>query len=106
MTEEAEELHRIISASVRDMLDAYRIQAQAGPVTDKALEEILFRAAHGVVQSLVPYPARRLAAAGACGVGPGPARARGLVRIAGRRRRGTNYPQRTVVGMEAQWGAP
>jgi len=24
---EAEELHRIISASVRDMLDAYRIQA-------------------------------------------------------------------------------
>jgi hypothetical protein len=30
---EAEELHRIISASVRDMLDAYRIQAAAGPVT-------------------------------------------------------------------------
>jgi len=29
---EAEELHRIISASVRDMLDAYRIQAQVGPV--------------------------------------------------------------------------
>jgi hypothetical protein len=38
------------------MLDAYRIQASAGPVTDKALEEILFRAAHGVVQSLAPYP--------------------------------------------------
>jgi hypothetical protein len=45
---EAEELHRIISTSVRDMLDAYRIQARAGPVTDKALEEIIFRAAHGV----------------------------------------------------------
>jgi hypothetical protein len=29
MSTEAEELHRIISASVRDMLDAYRIQAQA-----------------------------------------------------------------------------
>jgi hypothetical protein len=28
---EAEEPHRIISASVRDMLDAFRIQAQAGP---------------------------------------------------------------------------
>ncbi len=27
------------------MLDAFRIQAQAGPVTDKALEEIIFRAA-------------------------------------------------------------
>ena len=56
MSTEARELHRIISASVRDMLDAYRIQAQAGPVTDKALEEIIFRAAHGVVQSLAPYP--------------------------------------------------
>jgi hypothetical protein len=26
-------------------------------VSDKALEEIIFRAAHGVVQSLAPYPA-------------------------------------------------
>jgi len=58
MSTEASELHRIISASVRDMLDAYRIQAQAGPVTDRALEEIIFRAAHGVVQSLAPYPVR------------------------------------------------
>ena len=56
MSTEAEELHRIISASVRDMLDAYRIQVQAGPVTDKALEEIVFRAPHGIVQSLAPYP--------------------------------------------------
>jgi hypothetical protein len=37
---EAEELHRIINASVRDMLDAFRIQASAGPVTDQALEEL------------------------------------------------------------------
>jgi hypothetical protein len=44
------------------MLDAYRIQAKAGPVTDKALEEIVFRAEHGVVQSLAPYPrAQRVA---------------------------------------------
>jgi hypothetical protein len=56
MGDEASELHRIISASVRDMLDAYRIQASAGPVTDQALEEILFRASHGVAQSLAPYP--------------------------------------------------
>lgn len=56
MSTGAEEIQRIISASVRDMLDAYRIQASAGPVTDKALDEILFRAAHGVVQSLAPYP--------------------------------------------------
>jgi len=57
MTSEAEEFQRIISESVRDMLDAYRIQASAGPVTDKALEEIIFRTAHGVLQSLAPYPA-------------------------------------------------
>jgi hypothetical protein len=32
MTTEAQELHRIISASVRDMLDAYCIQTQTGPM--------------------------------------------------------------------------
>ena len=57
MTDEAKELHRIIRASVRDMLSAYRIQAQPGPVTDKALEQIIFRAALGIPQSLAPYPA-------------------------------------------------
>jgi hypothetical protein len=57
MSTEAQDLHRVISTSVIDMLDAYRIQASAGPVTDKALEEIIFRAAPGVVQSLAPYPA-------------------------------------------------
>jgi hypothetical protein len=36
MSTDAEELQRIISAAVRDMLDAYRIQAAAGRVTDKA----------------------------------------------------------------------
>jgi hypothetical protein len=62
MSTEAQELHRIISASVRDMLDAYRIQAQAGPVTEQALDAILFRAAHGVLQTLAPYgAAQRLA---------------------------------------------
>jgi len=62
MSTEAEEIHGIISASVRDMLDAYRIQAQARPVTDKALEEIIFWAEHGVEQSLAPYPgAQRVA---------------------------------------------
>jgi hypothetical protein len=30
MSTEARELHRIIRASVRDMLDAYRIQARRG----------------------------------------------------------------------------
>ena len=62
MTEEARELHRIIGATVRDMVSVYRLQAQMGPVTVQALEEILFRAAHGVLQSLAPYPgAQRVA---------------------------------------------
>jgi len=52
---EAEEIQRRISASVRDMLSAYQIRAQAGPVTDEALEDIIFRAAHGVMQSLTTY---------------------------------------------------
>ena len=59
MTDEARDLLRLISASVRDMLSAYRIQAQAGPMTDQALEQILFRAAHPIVTSLAPYPAEQ-----------------------------------------------
>jgi hypothetical protein len=62
MSDEARELHRIISASVRDMLDAYRLQAQAGPVSDQALEEIIFRAAHPVVDRLAAYPVEQRAA--------------------------------------------
>ena len=62
MSDETRELHRIISASVRDRLDAYRIQAQAGPVSDQALEGIIFRAAHPVVDSLAPYSAEQRAA--------------------------------------------
>ena len=62
MSDKARELHRIISASVRDMLDAYRIQAQAGPVSDQALEGIIFRAAHPVVDRLASYPAEQRAA--------------------------------------------
>ena len=43
MTEEARELHRIIGATVRDMVSVYRLQAQVGPMTEQALEGILFR---------------------------------------------------------------
>jgi hypothetical protein len=62
MSTEAHDLYRIISARVRDMLDAYRIQAQAEPVSDQALEGIIFRAAHPVVDSLAPYPTEQRAA--------------------------------------------
>jgi hypothetical protein len=62
MSTETRELHRIIRASVRDMVDAYRLQAQAGPVSDQALEGLIFRAAHPVVDCLAPYPAAERAA--------------------------------------------
>ncbi len=52
MSDETRELHRIISASVRDMPDAYRLQASAGPVTDKALEEMVFRGAQPVMHTV------------------------------------------------------
>ena len=44
------------------MLSAYRIQAQAGPVSDQVLEGILFRAAHPVINILAPYPVEQRAA--------------------------------------------
>jgi hypothetical protein len=62
MSDEARELQRIISATVRDLLSAYHIQAQAGPVSDQALEAILFRAAHPIVNILAPYPTDQRAA--------------------------------------------
>jgi hypothetical protein len=44
------------------MLDAYRLQAQARPVSAQALEGIIFRAAHPIVYSVAPYPAEQRAA--------------------------------------------
>ena len=51
MSDEASELHRIIRASVRDMLDAYRIQAQAGLVRVEAVAVASFAMmeAYGVI---------------------------------------------------------
>ena len=62
MPEEAKKLHRIIRASVRDMLDAYRIQVQVGRLSEQALEAIIFRAAHPIVNSVATYSAEQRAA--------------------------------------------
>jgi hypothetical protein len=59
MSTEAPELHRIIQASVRDMLDAYRLEAQAGPVSAQALERVIFRAATPIADRLAPFSAAR-----------------------------------------------
>jgi hypothetical protein len=42
MSTEAEEIQRIVSASVRDMLDTYRFQALAGPVPTRHLRKSSF----------------------------------------------------------------
>ena len=57
MSTKARDLHEIITASVRDMLDAYRIQAKAGPVREQALEQIIYRGADPIVRKLAPHAA-------------------------------------------------
>ena len=52
---QAEEIHRRISEAVIDMINEFRIQRAAGPLPDNALDQIIFRAAHSIVQVLGPY---------------------------------------------------
>jgi len=62
MTDEARGLHRVIDASGRDMLSAFRIQVQVGRLSEQALEAIMFRAAHPIVNSVATYSAEQRAA--------------------------------------------
>jgi hypothetical protein len=55
MTTPAAEMYRRINEAVIDMINEFRIQRAAGPLPDKALDQIVFRAAHSVVQVLGPY---------------------------------------------------
>ena len=51
MIPDARELHRIITASVRELLETARLEAQAGVVDDAQLERLIFRAAAPIVHS-------------------------------------------------------
>ena len=42
---DARELHRVIAASVRELLETTRLERQAGMVDDAQLERVIFRAA-------------------------------------------------------------
>src|SRR5499427_666321 len=55
MTTPAPEMYRRIDAAVVDMINEFRIQRATGPLPDKALDQIVFRAVHSVVQVLGPY---------------------------------------------------
>ncbi len=48
-------LSRRANEAVIDMINEFRLQRAAGPLPDKALDQIVFRAAHSVVQVLGPY---------------------------------------------------
>jgi hypothetical protein len=49
---DARELHRVITASVRELLETTRLELQAGMVDDAQLERVIFRAAAPIVHSL------------------------------------------------------
>jgi len=52
---QAEEIQRRLSEAVIDMINEFRLQVAWGPLPDKALDHIIFRAAHNIVQVLAPY---------------------------------------------------
>jgi hypothetical protein len=49
---DARELHRVIIASVRELLETARLEAQAGPMDVAEIERLIFRAATPIVQSV------------------------------------------------------
>jgi hypothetical protein len=49
---DARDLHRVITASVRELLETARLEAQAGPMDVAEIERLIFRAATPIVQSV------------------------------------------------------
>jgi hypothetical protein len=54
LTPDARELHRVITASVRELLETARLEAQAGTMDVAEIERLIFRAAAPIVQSVAP----------------------------------------------------
>jgi hypothetical protein len=54
VTPDARALHRVITASVRELLETARLEAQGGPMDEARLERLIFRAATPIVQSVAP----------------------------------------------------
>ena len=51
---DARELHRVITATVRELMETARLEAQAGTVDEAQLERLIFRAAAPIVHSVAP----------------------------------------------------
>jgi hypothetical protein len=54
VTPAARELHSTITASVRELLETARLEAQAGPMDAAQVERLIFRAAAPIVHSVAP----------------------------------------------------
>jgi len=51
---DARELHRVITASARELLETSRLEARAGAMDAAQLERLVFRAAPPIVHSVAP----------------------------------------------------
>ena len=54
MTPDARELHRVITASVRELLETGRLEVQAGTMDADQVERLIFRAAAPILHSVAP----------------------------------------------------
>ena len=54
MIPDARELHRVITASVRELLETVRLEAQTGAMDAAQVERLIFRAATPIVHSVAP----------------------------------------------------
>ena len=52
MTPDARELHRVVTASVRELLETARLEAQAGEMDEAKVERLIFRAAAPIVHNV------------------------------------------------------
>src|SRR5262245_43954800 len=50
----ARELHHVITARVRELLETARLEARPGPMDEDQIERVIFRAAAPIVQSVAP----------------------------------------------------
>jgi len=58
---DARELHRVITASVRELLETARLEAQAGAMDADQVERLIFRAAAPIVHNMSPLTDRSAA---------------------------------------------
>jgi hypothetical protein len=52
VTPDARELHRVITASVRELLETARLEAQTAPMDEDQVERLIFRAAAPIAHSV------------------------------------------------------